>query len=324
MRKRHRKRLRKKDIVKRRIIITISLFSLTLILTISYSAFSTNINLSAKGHVYKTSDKCYETSDNEDGTVTITNYDKNCGSEVNIPSTIKGKIVTRIGSTSWDVSKSFNNKDLTKVVIPDTVMSIGACAFWSNNISYLDLGNGVQSIGAEAFVGNKLTSIIFPPSLKELREEAFRNNRLTSVPSLENIRYGGGIFAGNNLTGDDVFIYGKNSDGIIDNTILNSYGGKSAKEITLPSNVKTIQPYAFRQISASTINLTNVENIEIVAFFQTQIPIINISNAIKSINKEAVTQSPNITTININRKENSIAGAPWGATNATVNWTGDN
>lgn len=66
-------------------------------MSIGYASFSTNISLSAKGKVYKV-------SDNGDGTVTITDYDKTCGSEVNIPSTIRGLTVTRIADGNWNFS----------------------------------------------------------------------------------------------------------------------------------------------------------------------------------------------------------------------------
>ncbi len=249
-------------------------------------------------------------------------YDKSCGSEVNIPNTIKGKTVTKIGDTKYNIKNVFNGKQLTKVTIPDTVKYIGEYAFWYNNITSLDLGNGVEEINTEAFANNNLTYIVFPSSLKKIGIEVFRSNNLTSIPPLDNIEYGGGAFTGNNLTGDNIFIYGKNSGGIIDNTILNSYGAKSTKEITLPSNIKTIQSYTFRLIYADELNLTNVENIEKYTFFQTRIPTINISNTIKSISDRAIRQNADIKTININRKENAIAGAPWGDKNITVNWTG--
>ena len=48
---------------------------------------------------------------------------------------------------------------------------------------------------------------------------------------------------------------------------------------------------------------------------------INIPSTIKSIGKNAF-GSNKITTINIDKPADSISGAPWGATNATVNWTG--
>ena len=73
IRRKHKRRLRKKDIVKRRIIITASLFCLTFMLVIGYSVFNTNINLSVKGNIYNKKDLCFETSDNGDGTnATIT------------------------------------------------------------------------------------------------------------------------------------------------------------------------------------------------------------------------------------------------------------
>lgn len=315
---------RRRRLKRQRKYIILGSFALLFCLSTIYAAFSTSINLSAKGNVYNKGDLCYTTSDNGDGTVTITDYDKACGSEVNIPSKIKGKTVTKIGGTAYYVSKVFNSKGLTKVVIPDTVTYIGNYAFWDNNISSLDLGSGVQSIGMEAFAGNKLTSISFPHSLKKIGSQTFRNNNLTSIPSLENIEYEGGVFTGNNLTGDDVFVYGKNSDGVTDNTILNSYGGKWAKEINIPSNVKVIQQYTFRQINANFMNLTNVETINYSAFFQSYIKTINISSSVKYIDPNAITQSPNIKYINIDRKEGSIEGAPWGASGATVNWTGTN
>ena len=59
MRKKYQRRLRKKDIVKHRIIFAAIFLCLTFVLVTGYSAFSTNINLSAKGNVYKVSDKCY-------------------------------------------------------------------------------------------------------------------------------------------------------------------------------------------------------------------------------------------------------------------------
>lgn len=319
-----RKKIRKKYIKKQKKLIVLGSFVLFFFLAACYATFSTNINLSAKGNVYNKGNLCYTTSDNGDGTVTITDYDKACGSEVNIPSKIKGKTVTKIGDTAWNVSKVFNHKGLTKVVIPDTVTFIGDWAFWNNNISSLDLGNGVQTINQGAFGTNNITSIYFPKSLKFLGYNAFYSNNLTSIPSLENIEYEAGAFSCNNLTGNDVFVYSKNSDGVIDNTILNSYGGKWAYDITVPSSVKTIQRYAFRGTSANVLNLNNVETIEYKALFQLYIPTINISSSVKSIDAEAVYESPNIKYINIDRKEGSIEGARFGASGATVNWTGNN
>ena len=49
--KKHRKRLRKKDIIKNRLIIIFAIFFLNLIIATGYSAFSTNLTLNTKGNV---------------------------------------------------------------------------------------------------------------------------------------------------------------------------------------------------------------------------------------------------------------------------------
>ncbi len=149
----HRRKLHRREAERQKRIIVISLFTILLCLTIGYAAFSTNINLSAKGNVYKVSDKCYETSDNGDGTVTITDYDKSCGTEVNIPSTIKGLTVTKIGDNA------FQNKGITKLTLPDTLLEIGAFAFHLNKIETLTLPDNLKTVKAYAFRLNSIQKL---------------------------------------------------------------------------------------------------------------------------------------------------------------------
>ena len=52
--------------------------------------------------------------------------------------------------------------------------------------------------------------------------------------------------------------------------------------------------------------------------------VVNIPSTIKTIGSGAFSQTYTELTINIKRKENAIEGAPWGATNATINWIGNN
>ena len=325
--------------------IIISLFITLLCISFGYAAFRTNINLSAKGNIYKISDKCFETSDNGDGTVTITNYDKNCGSEVNIPSTIKGKTVTEIGNTGWNEGKSFNQKSLTKVTIPNTVKSIGSEAFSYNDITSLTLNEGLETIGWAAFFQNKLTYINIPNSVKNINEIAFAYNNLTEYNIPDNLEtLGGGAFANNNFKGNNAFIY-QITNGITNNTILNSYGNHNVSNIEIPSNineiatfafrntyitdleipstVKTIKYRAFEQASIQNIKLNNgLTTIEYLAFNQVwNLNEITIPDTIETVGIEAFAKTP-IKTININKKQNAIEGAPWGATNAAVNWTG--
>ena len=72
--------------------------------------------------------------------------------------------------------------------------------------------------------------------------------------------------------------------------------------IVIPNTVTTIGNNAFSDCS----NLTSV----------------TISSSVTSIGDYAFASCINLTTITINKAEGSITGAPWGATNATVTWTG--
>ena len=321
----YKKRINRRRAKKQNIIIICSFVTVLLCLSFGYAAFSTNINVVVRGNIYKASDKCYTTSDNGDGTLTITNYDAGCGSEVSIPSTIKGKVITKIGGNNWDSNSSFAYKGLTKVVIPDTVVSIGLNSFRSNNIVSLDLGNFVQKIGWEAFLGNKLTNIVLPSSLTEVGPEVFEENKLTSIPSLEYINtLGRGAFTGNLVKGDGRFVYQKNGD-ITDYTTLNSYAGDWISELIIPANVKTLVYYSLRFTRAEVVTLSDgLETIEDFAFTQSYATTVNIPSTIKTIGPSVFSQSVAVKTINIDRKENAISGAPWEAKNATVNWIGDN
>ena len=303
-------------------IITISLFISLMFIAGGYSAFNTNINLKAKGNIYDKGDLCYETEDNGDGTITITIYDETCGSEVIIPEKIKGKPVTKIGSTYWQKKESFDHKRLKKVVIPDTVISIGDFAFSGNYITNLKLGSNLEEIGAEAFHDNWLTSLTFPKTLKKIGSGAFMKNYLTEIPSLDNIKYEGGIFSLNSLKKEDAFIYDKNEDGEIDYTSLNSYATREYTDVlNIPDGIKNLSYQSLRFSNAGTINMPDgIETIGISALHQTKAKIVNIPSSIKEIKAGAFDEAYNLEEININKPANSISNSPWSAPSATVNW----
>lgn len=76
----------------------------------------------------------------------------------------------------------------------------------------------------------------------------------------------------------------------------------SLRGVTIPSNVKNVPDYAFK----SCLNLTTV----------------NIAAGVETIGTDAFLGCHALTAINIAKPTSSIAGAPWGAPNATVVWTG--
>ncbi|MGL4607426.1 MAG: MucBP domain-containing protein, partial [Eubacteriaceae bacterium] len=135
--------------------------------------------------------------DNNTATATVKGYN-GASKDPIIPSSTqflgKDYTVTAIGDSA------FNNKGLTSVVIPDSVISIRQSAFSYNQLTSVALPNSVINIEDFAFYSNRLTAITLPEDMTSIGERAFGWNKLTSVvipDSVTNI--GVSAFEGNAL-----------------------------------------------------------------------------------------------------------------------------
>ena len=91
-------------------------------------------------------------------------------------------------------------------------------------------------------------------------------------------------------------------------------------------NVKTVYSSAFNSSGLTSITFNKLvtlgSNSDYSGIFEnTPMTSINIPSTIKTIGLYALSYS-SIKTITVNRNTGAISGAPWGATNATVSWTG--
>lgn len=127
---------------------------------------------------------CFATSENADGSITITDYYDNfdndvsketCPKDVIIPSKINDKTVTVIGVNAFSYNK------LISITIPDTITTIGNYAFKSNDLTSVIIPNGVTTIGDHAFAANKLTNVIIPNTLTTINDYVFAYNDLIQV-----------------------------------------------------------------------------------------------------------------------------------------------
>ena len=155
-------------------------FSLTNDLGETETATIQNIAVGPHGHLYVDieSSEGLEFRANEDGTVTVIGIGSFSGTELVIPSKYQGCLVVEIGSGA------FRGTGITSVIIPDSIINIGASAFceclFLNNIQ---LGAGVIDIGASSFDGcSSLTSITIPDSVTSIGDYTFYNcSALTSI-----------------------------------------------------------------------------------------------------------------------------------------------
>ena len=65
----------------------------------------------------------------DDGTVEITRFVSSSSTDIELPSVIDGKSVTSIGDRAFDGYNIENCSNLTSIIIPDSVTSIGYYAF---------------------------------------------------------------------------------------------------------------------------------------------------------------------------------------------------
>lgn len=153
-------------------------------------------------------------------TLAVTQY-TGTATEVEVPSEYEGKTITAVGNGT------FRSTQVTSVIVPDTVTSIGERAFSNcTNLTSVLLPEGLKKINNNAFeYCFSLTSINLPSSLESLGMYAFTGSALESIEipekvtkldhftffqckSLESVRipgtvteFGDGVFQGDeNLT----------------------------------------------------------------------------------------------------------------------------
>ncbi len=103
----------------------------------------------------------------EDLTLSVSDYNGK-GGEVVIPSSVGGITVTSIGSFSLTFA------DITKIEIPETIVSIGMFAFQGNTIKELTLPNSLEHIASNAFsYVDGFESIVLPEGVKIVEATAF-------------------------------------------------------------------------------------------------------------------------------------------------------
>jgi hypothetical protein len=189
---------------------------------------------------------------------TITNYTGNNFGiyDVVIPGEIGGKIVNRIGIFAFDY------KDITSVVLPDSVTSFDNYAFRGNKLTTFDLPDtlvkiprgifhfndlatieipsSVTTIEYDAFSQNNLTSVIIPDSVTTMGAWAFEFNQLQDVTISKNLTaIPQGAFYNNKLTSVNI------PGGVVGAIGADAFSYNDLTSIIVPSSVNTVGARAF-------------------------------------------------------------------------------
>jgi len=112
--------------------------------------------------------------------------------EVSIPQTVENEGATYTVTALGEYA--FNYSDVSSVTLPETIETVGRCAFNScKNLTQIALPAGLKTIGDYAFSGAGLTSIDIPASVEEIGGSAFFTNySLADITGMQGLKKIGG------------------------------------------------------------------------------------------------------------------------------------
>jgi hypothetical protein len=145
---------------------------------------------------------------------------------------------------------AFNNKQLSRVTLPDTVKIIDSYAFNGKDITEIELPDGLETIGQAAFAGTKLKSISIPDSVTAIEDYTFQKTPLQEIKLPKNLKSIGYLaFAYTDLTEIDI------PYGVTEINESAFYFSQKLTKATLSDTVKKIGNLAFSGTMLEEINL---------------------------------------------------------------------
>ena len=209
-------------------------------------------------------------------------YNSACPADVVIPSEIGGKAVLALSDDEGNTN-SFYGRGIRSVIIPDTVISLGANTFLYDQLTSVVIPSSVTSIGNQAFSDNQLTSVTIPSSVSSIGDQAFANNQIASVTIPSSVTSIGGYTFSNNLL----------TSVTIPSSVIfigsGAFTGNQLTSVVIPSSITTISPSTFyaNQLTSVTIP-SSVTSIGSYAFTYNQLTSVTIPSSVTSIGDAAL------------------------------------
>ena len=257
--------------------------------SITSATFTGNISADAEQgkYVEPTPEYCFNITDKDETnkTASLSSVGYNCYegnsngykvvNDIVIPDTIAGYKITKIkegfacAEYSYSSMIGYNicrqSTNISSVIMPNTILSIGKQSFTSNNLVSVTLSNSLTTIDSYAFAYNKLTDVIIPASVIDIGYGAFMNNNLDYVlidygSNLSSIS--GDAFTTSNETGSSFagveyienpnlkIIYNNSGKAFDWNKAVNGSSGTAF--VTGTTNAKTIGSTTYNAVTVTT------------------------------------------------------------------------
>jgi len=218
---------------------------------------------------------------------------------------IKSVIINE-GVTNISDSAFYYCQSLTSITIPESVTSIGYCAFDSSGLKTIDIPDSVTIIEDEAFIASALASVTIGNGVTSMGGMAF-----AYCTALESVTIKNGVTS----IGNEAFhgCYSLTSITIPNSVVNIGYsvfsGCSSLTSVTIPEGVESLGNYMFNGCSSLTsINIPNsVTSIGSGAFQDCRdLTSITIPNSVKSIGASAFQDCRALTTVTMHNSVETI------------------
>lgn len=193
-------------------------------------------------------------------------------------------IVTIIGDSA------FKDKQLTSVVLPNSIQKIESAAFANNKLTRVDIPGNVETIEASAFEDNLLTSVSLGKGIKTIGDWAFAGNY--NSPSEGNQI--GNITLPETVTsvGKSTFAYNKIRTLDLNEGLIKigewAFFVNNIESVNIPSTVLTIGRGAFRANEIHNLIISNgVTRIEDSAFYNNNLTSVKLPTTLQYIGVNA-------------------------------------
>lgn len=137
-------------------------------------------SVSAVEESEENSEISYEYDVQEDGTLSLKRlYSNDAYSKISVPSEIDGNTVSKVNGSLFK-----NDKEVKKVVLPQTVTEIGKETFYfTSNMEELVINGAIETIGEDAIYGcSSLKTLTFKDGLKTIEKNGIGQcEKLTDV-----------------------------------------------------------------------------------------------------------------------------------------------
>lgn len=198
-----------------------------------------------------------------------------------IPSTIRGTTITTIGAWAFSSDELFPPQR-EKVILPDSVTTIGGHAFYNTGMIELVLPRNLTSIHERAFSKNRLRSVDLPSTITSIGRYAFAQNRFVEIALPEKLKsIEDGTFANS-------YIKKLSVPGDVERIGAEAFSDNWLEILSLPPALKTIGSYAFARNKLQSISIPNsVTEIASGAFFSNRLETATIGNSVTFIGRSA-------------------------------------